>query len=114
MAELLPCPCCGSEHVESCREFWSGAAPADSEFSDEVFCDDCGVTAPSIEAWNTRAERTCRNISNPPEGFYCSECHWGDFAEPSHLLTSAKFTGSIHGGLNYCPNCGAKVVSHEE
>ncbi len=51
---LLPCPCCGSEHVETCREFWGGAAPAGSEFSDEVICDDCGLTAPSIRAWNTR------------------------------------------------------------
>ena len=55
------------------------------------------------------AERTCRNISDPPEGFLCSSCGWGDFAEPSHLLTTAKFTGNDR-GPNHCPNCGAKVV----
>ena len=50
----------------------------------------------------------CENISEPPEGFLCSSCGWGDFAEPSHLLTTAKFTGNEH-GPNFCPNCGAKV-----
>ena len=55
---------------------------------------------------------TCENISDPPEGFLCSECGWGDFCEPSHLLTSAKFSGRMHGGPNFCPNCGAKVMSN--
>lgn len=58
--------------------------------------------------WNTRAEQTCHNISDPPEGFLCSLCGWGDFAEPSHLLTTAKFTGNDN-GPNHCPNCGARV-----
>ena len=53
---------------------------------------------------------TCRNISDPPNGFLCSECGWGDFDEPTHLLTTAKFTDNDR-GPNYCPNCGAKVVS---
>lgn len=51
---------------------------------------------------------TCENISDPPEGFLCSECGWGDFAEPSHLLTTAKFTDNDR-GPNYCPNCGRRV-----
>ena len=61
-----------------------------------------------IEKWNTRKEQTCENISDPPSGFLCSSCGWGDFSEPSHLLTSACYRG---GGVgpNYCPNCGAKV-----
>ena len=60
----------------------------------------------AIEA--TLGRGTCRNISDPPEGFYCSSCGWGDFAEPSHLLTTAKFTDN-DGGPNYCPNCGKAV-----
>lgn len=52
---------------------------------------------------------TCRNISNTPSGFLCSECGWGDFDEPSHLLTTAKFTDNDR-GPNYCPNCGREVV----
>lgn len=55
-------------------------------------------------------ERTCRNISEPPSGFLCSECRWGDFAEPTHLLTTSKFTDN-DSGPNYCPNCGSKVVN---
>ena len=55
------------------------------------------------------AERgTCRNVSNTPSGFLCSECWWGDFDEPSHLLTTAKFTNN-DGGPNYCPNCGRRI-----
>ena len=42
----------------------------------------------------------CRNVSDPPEGFLCSVCNWGDFCEPSHLLAGARF----------CPNCGREVV----
>lgn len=45
--------------------------------------------------------QTCRNVSDPPEGFLCSDCGWGDFDEPTHLLKDA----------NFCPNCGAKLVS---
>ena len=52
---------------------------------------------------------TCKNISNPPSGFLCSECGWGDFAEPSHLLTSACYAG-LGKGPRYCPNCGRRVV----
>lgn len=45
-------------------------------------------------------ERTCKNISYPPEGFLCSVCGWGDFTEPSYSLRNA----------SYCPHCGAKVL----
>lgn len=54
-------------------------------------------------------ERTCRNVSDPPEGFLCSECGWGDFAEPSHLLTGSCYAG-LAKGPRYCPSCGARVV----
>lgn len=84
------------------------------------FCDDPEYDMPyGFCAWGVRKEnhksktlgnKTCRNISNPPEGFRCSECGWGDFAEPTHLLTSSKYSERVHGGPNYCPNCGAKVV----
>ena len=57
--------------------------------------------AQAIEA--TLGRGTCKNVSNPPGGFLCSECGWGDFAEPSHLLAGARF----------CPNCGREVVRDE-
>ena len=54
----------------------------------------------AIETWNTRAERTCRNLGGE-EGtnyelydFGCSTCGYcADITEP-----------------NYCPYCGAKVI----
>ena len=61
----------------------------------------------AVEA--TLERETCNNISNPPNGFLCSKCRWGDFAEPSHLLTTAKYTNN-NKGPNYCPNCGRRVV----
>ena len=51
----------------------------------------------------------CKNVSDPSEGFLCSECGWGDFAEPSHLLTSAYYIG-LEKGPRFCPNCGRRVV----
>ena len=59
-----------------------------------VMCVKCKAKAPSIEAWNTRAERTCHNESS---GFLCNRCKFGDF-------------GSFQFSPSYCPSCGARVV----
>ena len=56
MAELLPCPFCGSKNVccgdAGCNNFWY------------VQCDDCFATFPhfdtkqeALDAWNTRAPK---------------------------------------------------------
>lgn len=51
----------------------------------------------AIEAWNTRAERTCqaeyRTGGNEYGAFYCSACN--NYMDEND---------------RYCPNCGAKVV----
>ena len=80
----------------------------------ELYCVYCDLTIGGNEAKTLDEltalleQRTCRNISDPPSGFLCSECGWGDFNESTHLLTTAKFTDNDR-GPNYCPNCGKKV-----
>ena len=83
--ELKPCPFCG------------GKAELKNDLQDRVVCTDCRANGPyfltsndAIEAWNTRAERTCKN-----RGSYkgCSECGW-----------------YLNDNDRYCGGCGAKVV----
>lgn len=109
--ELKPCPFCGGE-----------AELFESEESDDVYdpdtlgfldtyyvtvhcviCRSCGIEGiynsqdKAIEAWNTRAERTCNVKPLPLSGFT--------------EFTCSKCDGTIRQLSNYCPHCGAKVVS---
>lgn len=94
----------------------SGLTPEQAvSLSPQRTCYECQIggvpaTEENMAKYGWVRERICKNISYPPEGFLCSACGWGDFSEPSHLLTSAKYTGRDNGGPNYCPNCGAKVL----
>lgn len=102
--ELKPCPFCGSE----CIDLYEGG------YGNGVYCMKCGVMmgepihlefrvservsmAQAIEAWNTRAERTCEN--GMPRSYNYLKCS---------LCGSLAYKGSAEFG--YCPNCGAKVV----
>lgn len=72
--------------------------------------------------WNTRAERTCHNMSDfqDCDCFICSEC--GEAFETARLEYDDDLFYSLNDAvhedyydrcdcdLNYCPNCGAKVV----
>ena len=100
--DLLPCPFCGGEG-ELCTYYGGGEH---NETVHTVMCDneDCPMNvltpdylteAEAIEAWNTRAERTCRNTSDS-NYFRCSVCR--------------KKTYRGDETFKYCPNCGAKVV----
>jgi len=105
--ELKPCPFCGSPaKMESDEEEWGFAVSCSNT--------DCPVDATTYarstaeeatEAWNTRAERTCKDKAEAAliDGFLCSEC--------GCCLTAEQF---YCGELNYCPNCGAKVVEQME
>ena len=103
-SELKPCPFCGGEaklvlfHIKPTNapelKQWSIVHKCEAMES-ATFSNECEAEA--IEAWNTRAERTCRNVGHEHgyrRFFVCSECEWkhGD------------------GTPNYCPGCGAKVV----
>ena len=77
-------------------------------YNDDKMVVSMGYLTPEEAIAATLGAGTCRNVSDPPEGFLCSECGWGDFAEPSHLLTGSCYAG-LAKGPRYCPNCGRKV-----
>lgn len=111
MTELKPCPFCGPESfvMPLTRQPLSPDAPL---WTAVLKCDYCGISLSgtgvteelalksAIEAWNTRAERTCHleRIPYEPgeyEGMRCSVCK----------------TVDLEMGVGpYCPGCGAKVV----
>lgn len=94
MKELKPCPFCGGKAARAVTDlyFWA------------IRCGKCGAEngnhdtqQEAIEAWNIRAERTCRAESHDcgdgVTGLYCSEC--GNYIDEND---------------KYCPSCGARVV----
>lgn len=97
---LLPCPFCGSEaEIHQTIERWIATCSSDQNELDGFThtAQAYGATkAEAIEAWNTRAERTCRNTQSDFD-FMCSEC--GKCVDNGRII-----------GFNYCPNCGRKVV----
>lgn len=105
MQELKPCPFCGSEA---------------SMFGDEstgtwnVFCNNglcptepgtaiCFSEQEAVEAWNTRAERTCSVVKNSRK--YVLSDGTELFDDGCSICN-----GYIGAGENYCSQCGAKVV----
>ena len=110
MTELKPCPFCGGEAETLTAESMHGG------YLFGIMCSDCrsrgdvyNTEAEAIEAWNTRAERTCEKLPQLSDnvcivkrggaemefGYWrCSECGCENFE-----------------GAKYCMNCGAKVVS---
>lgn len=103
MEKLKPCPFCGGE-----------PGVFQSVYGLNVACfNNCQVQPQTpeylteeaaIQAWNTRAERTCKWVSDV-NGIWHGDCGI-DWEFP---------VGSIRdNGVNYCPNCGAKIVEQSE
>lgn len=96
--ELLSCPFCGGEDVHvGWTDFDSGVIFVECETCG-MYCEpkDCYANEPkAVEAWNARAERTCRKVPGvyAPNALHCSRCGV-----------------SLSLPDNYCWQCGAKVV----
>lgn len=105
MTDLLPCPFCGGTDIELSHYPTYDVAHPDVY---EILCPDCGgrggegwTEAEAIAAWNTRAERTCRETTIDEFFSGCDSCGymWHFF-----------YGIGKRERPNYCPNCGAKVV----
>lgn len=116
MSEVIAgdaCPCCGDIALP---KWYSASRPneqapygLESEARFYYECRECGLRTKdyqtqksALDAWNTRAERTCEmelQTCVDPEGnvfsFVCSECGVDVYG---------------HVDIGYCPNCGARVV----
>lgn len=93
--ELKPCPFCGGKAKHVYFRFTE---------THSICCGNCGAEsyefdteAEAIEAWNTRAERTCRNVAVEGVLFECSEC-------------GAKTVDAVGNYTQeYCAACGRRV-----
>lgn len=110
MSDLLHCPFCGGQaEIHSTHDIDTGEIDGWFVWCNNSTCEcapetnDHFTEAEAITAWNARAERTCRmEYSGGVHEFLsldtwtCSECgcEMYDATEP-----------------NYCPTCGARVVS---
>lgn len=101
MTELLPCPFCkGKAHT------YRTMAHRYCAICNKPYCASVGpfdTEAEAIEAWNTRAERTCKQ----------EERGWGTEGDHARVwLTCGHdcIVPTVQDLPNYCPNCGARVV----
>lgn len=92
LPKLLPCPFCGGE-----------AKAANEEY---VSCLECGALltgANAIKRWNTRAERTCKNIASTDDienEFVCSVC--------GYTVPMFEYGPEIG---EHCKGCGGEVIA---
>ena len=107
---LKPCPFCGGEVtllVDAKYGLYTfhhdGREKCPAAYSHHA---GYGTEAEAIEAWNTRAERTCGVESKIfIEGEYVP-CPYYEY----EMECGGQFRWDEVEPPNYCPNCGAKVV----
>src|SRR5574344_2483038 len=100
--ELKPCPFCGAKTALVMDKTWTGQG-----WRCVIKCLGCGASIgvhpteeQAVDAWNTRAKRTCRWKRYEPADAWETEC--------GEMLTWAP-----EGFPPYCPNCGRKVIDDE-
>ena len=100
--ELRECPHCGATRGLYTLDEYGGLC-VDDDLIAQIFCDNCKSAFENesanngkelIEAWNTRAERTCqwKHIEGTWFISECGEKHYRVIPD------------------SYCPNCGGKVI----
>lgn len=136
MSEVITgdaCPCCGDialpRWCSVSRPNEQAPYGLESETRFYYECRKCGLRTKdyqtqkaALEAWNTRAERTChvvpRIVKDDGEMtfvmFHCSEYERGSFGDVVGFIdevgTAEEVIRKFKPHYNYCPNCGAKVV----
>ena len=109
------CPFCGGETGADILDPFICDSSFPNRYTGVVYCDKCGVTMlkvgktptealdRAIKAWNTRVERTCRNVAKErgcwSVEFLCSEC--------DHEAYHYDYKPAVG---ERCPGCGARVV----
>lgn len=106
MKNLLPCPFCGGEAQvqHQSRKLYGDAVDWYGVYCNKQFCgyvSGQSTEAEAIAAWNTRAERTCRETTIDKFFNGCDSCGyvWQFFYSIGKCERP-----------NYCPNCGAKII----
>lgn len=111
MNELKPCPFCGVEAevvwLDSVYIHGFVARCANAECIIVAETDIYPTEAEAVEAWNTRAERTCR-IEKIGDEWHCSCC--GEMVGCDDPWCELFINGNAVELWNHCPNCGAKVT----
>ena len=99
--KLLPCPFCGGEAHVYKNNLWHVAC--ERAHNGCVTMSAFVTEAEAIEAWNSRAERTCKQ----------EERGWGTEGDHARVwLTCGHdcMVPTVQDLPNYCPNCGAKII----
>ena len=121
MTEIKSCPFCGSkaEIIEQpptgplntlyrvqCSGL--GHTPYNHEATTNYF----PTRQKAIEAWNTRAERTCRDVSarETDSKFTCSLCGLNLITKDDQGITMWRQGPAYIDKPIFCPGCGARVI----
>lgn len=105
MDGLKPCPFCGGEAHTYKNNLWHVACERAHNgcVTMSAFVTEAEAIAAWNTPWNTRSERTCRNTDDDCDAWFkCSECG---------LHSKLEIMSGGYDIPNFCPSCGAKVVS---